>query len=206
MNVKILYAASFLAVFLLVTGGVMYVNTIFKNIFAFDFRSVNETGVEVEEPVLAGGPENLNLAEIKKYFETEFKGQILDSLKSLSPNGKTDTVVQTVLMDSSLIDSLVHLQKLLTSKTNTLANNQSTVEIKPVVETTTEKPDSSYKEWLIKTAGLYESMDSKKAAKIIENYSDNVARDIIYLMKKKKAAEILSELNPDFAIRVTKSK
>jgi flagellar motility protein MotE (MotC chaperone) len=205
LNLKILYAASFLAVFLIVTGGVMYVNTVFKNIFAFDFSPVNQSVTEEhEEP--AGVNENVSMDEIKKYFDSEFKNQILDSLKLLSPSGKTDTVVQTVLMDSSLIDSLVNLHKLLAAKTKAVINKQPTVDIKPVVTPVVNKPDSNYTAWVQKTAGLYESMDSKKAAKIIQNYSDNVARDIIYIMKKKKAAEILAELNPDFAIKITNSK
>lgn len=205
MNLKIIYGASFLAAFLIVTGSVMYVNTIFKNIFAFDFRAVNETEV-VEQEDNVDGNSQLSMKDIKNYFDNEFKEQILDSLRLHSPSGKTDTIVQSVLMDSTLLDSLTTLHKLLSAKTNSTVKNQPVVDIKPIVEPVEKKPDSSYSAWVVKTAGLYESMDSKKAAKIIQNYSDNVARDIIYIMKKKKAAEILSELSPDFALRVTNSK
>ena len=205
MNLKIIYGATFLAVFLIVTGSVMYVNTIFKNIFAFDFSAVNQTEI-VEPEEIVDENAQLSLKELKNYFDNEFKGQILDSLKLLSPSGKTDTIVQSVLMDSTLLDSLTTLNKLLSAKTNSTIKNQPVVDIKPIVEPVNKKPDSSYTAWVLKPAGLYESMDSKKAAKIIQNYSDNVARDIIYIMKKKKAAEILSELSPDFAIRVTNSK
>lgn len=205
MNLKIIYAASFLAVFLLVTGGVMYVNTVFKNIFAFDFRIANQE--EVEEPEIEVDDDGqLSISDLKKFFDNEFKGQILDSIKALSPVTKPDTIVQTVLMDSSLIDSLINLQKLLSAKTNSNVSTQPVVDVKPILEPVDKKNDGKYAEWIQKTAGLYESMDSKKAAKIIQNYSDNVARDIIYIMKKKKAAEILSELNPEFAIRITNAK
>jgi flagellar motility protein MotE (MotC chaperone) len=68
------------------------------------------------------------------------------------------------------------------------------------------KVDSSYIKWTKNTAAIYEAMDSKKAAKIIQNYSDNIARDIIYAMKKKKAAEILAELTPEVANKITKAK
>jgi hypothetical protein len=205
LNLKIIYGASFLAVFLIVTGSVMYVNTIFKNIFTFDFTAVNQTEV-VEAGVPIDENAQLSMKELKSYFDNELKSQILDSLKLLSPSGKTDTIVRSVLMDSTLIDSLTTLHKLLSAKTNSIKNIQPTVDIKPIVEPVNKKPDSSYTAWVIKTAGLYESMDSKKAAKIIQNYSDNVARDIIYIMKKKKAAEILSELKPDFAMRITNEK
>jgi flagellar motility protein MotE (MotC chaperone) len=45
-------------------------------------------------------------------------------------------------------------------------------------------------------------MDTKKAAKIIEGYTDNIAREILFSMKKKKAAEIISELKPEAATRI----
>jgi flagellar motility protein MotE (MotC chaperone) len=47
-------------------------------------------------------------------------------------------------------------------------------------------------------------MDPKDAAKVIQKYSDNEARELIYKMKKNKAAAILSNLNPDFVNRITK--
>jgi flagellar motility protein MotE (MotC chaperone) len=62
-----------------------------------------------------------------------------------------------------------------------------------------------YNDWIASTVKLYESMDSKQAAKIITNYSDNVARDIIYAMKKKKAAEILSNLNSEQIVKLTRA-
>jgi flagellar motility protein MotE (MotC chaperone) len=49
-------------------------------------------------------------------------------------------------------------------------------------------------------------MDAKKAAKIILTYSDNIAKDIVYSMKKKKAAEILAQLNPETVNRITRVK
>ena len=56
--------------------------------------------------------------------------------------------------------------------------------------------------WIKQTAKLYESMDPKKAALIIKNYSESTARDIIYRMKKNKAADVLSELDPVTANRI----
>ena len=49
-------------------------------------------------------------------------------------------------------------------------------------------------------------MDSKKAAKLIQNYSDNVSRDIIYTMKKKKAAEVLNAMNVETASKILSVK
>jgi len=64
------------------------------------------------------------------------------------------------------------------------------------------KKDSTYNSWMKNSIKLYESMDTKKAAKIIQGYSDNIAREILFSMKKKKAAEIISELKPEAATRI----
>jgi len=63
-----------------------------------------------------------------------------------------------------------------------------------------------YVSWTKKIAKLYETMDPSKAAKIIQGYSDNIARDIIYTMKQKKAAGILAEFNPKIANRIMRAK
>jgi flagellar motility protein MotE (MotC chaperone) len=75
-----------------------------------------------------------------------------------------------------------------------------------IVSNNSTKEDTLYTKWMKSTAKLYENMEPKKAAKIIASYSDNMARDIIYTMKKKKAAEVLAELNPEFASRITRMK
>jgi flagellar motility protein MotE (MotC chaperone) len=49
-------------------------------------------------------------------------------------------------------------------------------------------------------------MDSKIVAKLILNLSDDTARDLIYSMKKRKAAEVLSNLSPEIAIRLTRAR
>jgi flagellar motility protein MotE (MotC chaperone) len=99
-----------------------------------------------------------------------------------------------------LEDSIVVLQnkiaKLSTEKTNLEVSNSQT-------EVKTES-DEEYKKWVKETSKFYESMESAKAAKIILNYSDNIAKDILYSMKKKKAAEILAEINPEIAKRITR--
>jgi len=64
--------------------------------------------------------------------------------------------------------------------------------------------NEEYKKWIAETSKFYESMESAKAAKIILKYSDNIAKDILYSMKKKKAAEILAEINPEIAKRITR--
>ncbi|MGQ9643279.1 MAG: magnesium transporter MgtE N-terminal domain-containing protein, partial [Ignavibacterium sp.] len=69
-------------------------------------------------------------------------------------------------------------------------------------ESKQQKQDSTYQNWLKKVSKLLEQMEPAKASKIIQNYSDNVARDIIYSMNKKSAAKIVSELSPEVAQRI----
>ena len=64
------------------------------------------------------------------------------------------------------------------------------------------KRDSLHKAWVKNTAKLYESMDTRKAAKIIQGYSDNIVRDLLLTMKRKKAAEILAEFKLETATRI----
>jgi flagellar motility protein MotE (MotC chaperone) len=65
--------------------------------------------------------------------------------------------------------------------------------------------DPEYERWKSKTVKLYEKMDAEQVAKVIQEFSDNKARDIIYSMKKKKAAEVLSYLTPELVYRYSKA-
>ena len=69
------------------------------------------------------------------------------------------------------------------------------------VEEKLEK-EEEYSEWLKKVTAIYESLEPGKAAKIIQTYSDNVARDILYNMRKKNAAKIVAELSPETTNRI----
>jgi len=186
--------------FLLVSGGIFYLNSVYSNIFLLDFSQKQE----ISEPK----------PQTKDLLKTENKG--VDSSKILQANNiQPDSVLQK---DSSKIseippkDSVVREQVALKEEKPIVQNkpvitpdtSQTKVE-EPVIETNYyDQTDSNYVKWTKKTAGMFEAMDPKKAAKIIERYSDNIARDIIYGMKKKKAAEILAELNPDTASRIAR--
>jgi flagellar motility protein MotE (MotC chaperone) len=74
-----------------------------------------------------------------------------------------------------------------------------------VIPASVLKTDTVYTKWTKSTASMLEAMDPRRAAKIIQNYSDNIAKDILYTMKKKKAAQILAELNPELANRITRA-
>lgn len=184
----IVYGVIFLFAFVLVTGALFYMNAKFKNIFVFDFSP--ETGEQQK-----GKNKDVNA----------------DSLQTQS----------APVLDSTLIaqDSTVSVPD--TTKNNVNPKETKLAEVKNNVQKTAEKPtvtdnpivpktnntfaakkDSIYQAWLKETVKLYEVMDSKKVAKVILAYSDNIARDLILRMRKKKAAEVLSEFKPEVVTRL----
>jgi flagellar motility protein MotE (MotC chaperone) len=202
MKNKLIYFSVFLIVFLITTGTIVYLNSIYVDIFQLDFRPIP---VAANNNILTD-TSKVSYADLKELLIGDFKREILDSLKNLEPNQKKDTLQAIGYKDSTLIDTIKSLQATLKSMDSLLSGNNLTQPTQSKVTDTKIKPDSAYIAWTKKTAKLYESMDPKRAAKIIQSYSDNVARDIIYSMKQKKAADILSELNPDTANRITRAK
>jgi len=200
VKAKIIYIITFLVAFLLVTGGIIYLNSDYRNIFQFDFTPVKK----VINKKINKNSKNEQIADIKGYFQKEFTHEIFDSLKVFIKNNKTDTVYKIKPDNSLLIDSLKTLEKELAKKDREI--NKSNLEEKISIKEAKSKSDSAYNDWVKKTSKLYESMDANRAAKIIESYSDNVAKDIIYAMKHKKAAEILAQFNPVTANRITRAK
>ncbi|MBZ0199162.1 MAG: hypothetical protein K8H86_04790 [Ignavibacteriaceae bacterium] len=192
MKGKLIYIAAFIAAFVFTTIAIMYLNNICNNIFVFDF---SDPKPQVHQPTILKeitAPENL--VEISKQ---QTKVEPVNDTSSV--NIKTEDPAVENKQLSSLADST----KKIAAVSDKKATENKVEEKKPVVK---EKvtPTKEYLEWTKKTAGLYEAMDANRAAKIIQNYSDNVARDIIYAMKKKKAAEILSILSPEIAQRITR--
>ena len=175
--------------FIMVTATIAYLNLRYNNIFAFDFTPSHQV---VEQKT-----EN-QIDELKASLRPDIEKAVFDSLKVVGFDSAA--VINTNQKVVKLEDSIVVLQnkiaKLSTEKSNLeVANSQA--------EEKTES-DEEYQKWIKETSKFYESMESAKAAKIILNYSDNIAKDILYSMKKKKAAEILAEINPEIAKRITR--
>ena len=205
MKAKIIYITVFLAAFLFTTGGIIYFNSVYKDIFKFDFTPIHS--IPNKDKMIDTA--KVSVADIKNYLFNDFKHEVLDSLKTIIPSKTNDTVYTSAYRDSLLLDSLKSLQAALKSADRKITSNADVsgkTDQKTQASNEITKPDSSYNVWKIQTAKLYESMDPQKAAKIIQSYSDNVARDIIYSMRQKKAADILSELNPETANRITRAK
>jgi flagellar motility protein MotE (MotC chaperone) len=191
MKGKIIYIAVFGGSFLLITFLMILINNDFKNIYAFDFspaKSIQAPQTHIDQN---------NYKETFDQMLKDFKSQIMDSIKTVKyVNNDTGKFRRE---DSILTDSLNALKSRLENKIAL-----DTIEKPELLAKVNAKSDSTYRIWTKKTAALYGAMDSKKAAKIISNYSDNVARDILYSMKKKKAAEVLANLNPEIANRMTR--
>lgn len=200
MKSKIIYTTIFLAAFLITTAGIIYLNSIFKDMFRFDFSVVQQPSKSSN----LNDASKVSFEELKGFIQTQLKTEF-DSLRTIY-GAKSDTVVTRVFQDSLLIDSVKTLQQVLQKVEDQLKQQASKNLQAQTVQKVNTKPDTSYINWTKQTAKLYESMDPKSAAKIISSYSDNVARDIIYSMRQKKAADILSELNPETANRITQAK
>jgi flagellar motility protein MotE (MotC chaperone) len=146
--------------------------------------------------------------QIKQFIEYK-NGD--DSENSYVPfaQGMSDTISVTVYKDSTLIArnnemsrDLADLRAKLNSKDMELS--QITSEIEHLRSKVESGSDSAHLAWKKNTVKMFEAMDSKKAALIIVGYEDELARELIYGMKKKKAAEILSLIKSEKALTLTR--
>jgi len=212
MKNTIIYIGTFVAAFLLITGAFVFLNSYYVDIFNFNFAQVKRP--PQKQPVKISSIDSALLQEMKSALK-EMKSDLLDSLTSVNKQNNLAPLTNRAVNDSLLIDSLhKHIAQMVKDAKNKeqISKNkkqrtESTNPTASIAETTQSiKRDSSYSSWKKQTAALYEMMEPKKAAKIIQNFSDNIARDILYSMKKKKAAEILAQLNPETANRITKAQ
>lgn len=189
MKVKFVYIGVFAMAFAAVTSAIFYMNMRYKNIFKFDFtpEMVAADSLNTQQQPFGGSVNNganTHIADSLSvphsdslYAANTFQTEQVDSLKLLK-------------------EKIAFLNMELNAKEQELASLKSGA---------AAKQDSSYQDWKKQTVKLYETMDTRKAAKIIATYSDEVARDIIYSLKKKKAAQILAELNVETATRLTRA-
>lgn len=200
MKAKIVYSAVFGGAFIMVTLMIILMNSVFNNIFRFDFS-----------PPQSNLQQNLQISQAGFVIDStaihQVKKEFLDSLRRYRSYFQSDSNYLEVKLDSTIYDSLKSLQvklgnleKMNQKKIDTLGNK------KRVSDSLAAAMDAKkLEEWAKQTAKLYESMDARKAAKIISSYSDNESREILFRMNKKKAAKILAELNPETARRITRA-
>ncbi|HRN26998.1 MAG: hypothetical protein IT276_00860 [Ignavibacteriaceae bacterium] len=202
MKQGIIYGVAFLFAFFVVTGLLIYLNSSYENIFEFNFAP--KPIVELSDSTQT---DSLNIAETLEVVQTpDSTAQdsiLLSSLGGIESNdsSKNDTI------DSVKVKNLVEKSDSKKVKENIVQqNNKTDLTItepqKDKPETQNEPQGKEYNEWIKKVSSIYSSMEPKKAAKIIQTYSDNVARDILYGMNKKTAAKVVSEFNPETANRI----
>ena len=202
MSSKILsYVISFVFAFFLVTGVLMHLNNFYTNIWKFDFSSKEK---EPEKTDMVQNVNNLDYNKIEKLIQKQLKDGLVDTLRNVTGKPRVDTVYTKMVLDNKFLDSLQVLKE---GIARTVQQNQEIVKKKEALsQKELDAENEKYITWTKKTAKLYENMDAGRAAKIITKYSDNVARDILYKMKQRKAAEILAVLNPEVANRITREE
>ncbi|MEI7811707.1 MAG: hypothetical protein WCJ01_04690 [Ignavibacteria bacterium] len=193
MLAKLIYVLVFLLVFVLTTGGLVYLNNKYENIFKFNFAPTNQMQPHVK---------NQNQIDTNSVKNNKQK----DSTMNLNESEVKDSVLTkkpvTVLELEKQIDSLKNAHQALMDISNRkLAEKEKEIQSIKTVEKA--RSDSAYMKWKEQMVKIYETMDAKSAAKLIEKLADNLARDILFSLKNKKAAQIIKELNPETANRLT---
>ncbi|MFZ0452521.1 MAG: hypothetical protein WAM24_02150 [Ignavibacteriaceae bacterium] len=216
-DMKISNILVFVAAFISVTVGLIFLNSIYANIFKFNFSPVamsdslsaastiskNDPGIEMNKQL------SKKAESIQEKDSIKAKDDVVNLAKdsAVTPPPKAKLIPQVIPVSNKPADKedetkteaeqknsrqSVLNQSVPVNENEMVINNSGTASI----------VDTIYQKWIKQTAKLYESMDPKKAALIIKKYSESTARDIIYKMKKNKAADVLSELDPATANRI----
>lgn len=196
MKPGIIYGGVFLFAFVIVTGLLIYMNSTYENIFQFNFSP--------KSLVVADSLKTDSLKVDSLNAALKDSSAIKDSVLLSSMNGVegNDSLNQNPVENKEVENpeqnkhnEVIDPKNPKTDLTsNQQQNNQTTTQTLP--------QGKEYTEWVTKVTSIYSAMEPKKAAKIIQTYSDNVARDILYNMNKKTAAKVVSELSPETANRI----
>ena len=177
MKNVILYALIFIVVFAATTAGIYTYNNKYVNMFEFDFRDASKVALADS---LALKEENADLTDslLVENIHVEKVEDFKDEYK----------------------ETKVELNK----TSNELSKKEKELEtLKKQLEV---KKSEEHDEWLKSTIKLYEEMETSRAGQLLKTIPENDAREIVYSMKKKKAAEILSNLDTETVKRLTRAK
>lgn len=203
MKQGIIYGGTFLFAFVIVTGLLIYLNSSFENIFQFNFAP--KSFLQLSDSTRT---DSLNVLPTEEPI-SESDSTILQDSILLSSLGGVETFDSMNIDKTDSINVKKQIEIPNIKKGNEkvdLKNTKTDVSIdqpqidKPITQNITQGKE--YTEWVQKVTSIYAAMEPKKAAKIIQTYSDNVARDILYNMNKKTAAKVVSELSPETANRI----
>jgi hypothetical protein len=203
MKPGIIYGGTFLFAFVIVTGMIIYLNSYCENIFQFNFapKSTVQLSDSTKTDSLTIAEDNNPLIENDSTVAMDsvlLSSLGSDEIKDSTGTEKIDNGNVKNQHESIIPEKENKITDTKDPKTNITTNQDSNVKSK----TQNAAEDNEYKEWVKKITSIYSSMEPKKAAKIIQTYSDNVARDILYNMNKKTAAKVVSEFSPETANRI----
>jgi len=208
MKQGIIYGGTFLFVFVVVTGLIIYFNSSYENIFQFNFSPKSTAQLSDSTKTDSTKTDSVNVLENNELTAVSDSTIVQDSilLSSLGGVEANDSTKKDMNLNKIVENQQVNLNQKKEinisdtkhSKTNITENQQS--DIQPVKQNVAQGKE--YTEWIQKVSSIYSALEPKKAAKIIQTYSDNVARDILYNMSKKTAAKVVSELSPETANRI----
>lgn len=191
MKPGIIYGGVFLFAFVIVTGLLIYMNSTYENIFQFNFTP--------KSLVIA---DSLKTDSLKTAMNdsTTVKDSVL--LSSMSGVEENDSLNQNPVENKEIENPEQNKHNEVVDQKNPKTDLTSNQQQNNQTTTQTLPQGKEYTEWVTKVTSIYSAMEPKKAAKIIQTYSDNVARDILYNMNKKTAAKVVSELSPETANRI----
>ncbi len=187
MKDKLGYILIFGFAFVIVTGMMFVMNAKYENMFRFDTR--DRAAVAMEKKMQDS---------IKVVQDSSRAKAVKDSLARLD---NPDSLVAGNAEKSSGNLS-AETEKHSEGSSSPLSASVATA---AKAKLKAEK-DSIYAMWKRETVKLYEVMDANQIAKVLPSFSDDVARDLIYSMKKKKAAEVLSLLSPEMIHKLTRAQ
>jgi hypothetical protein len=202
MKQGIIYGGAFLFAFVIVTGLLIYLNSSCENIFQFNFAP--KSLVQLSD---SSKTDSLNISENTEPV-TEPDSTVVQDTVLLSSLGVIENIdsIKNHNPDSIKVSKNPEIPNKKGNEKLEVKNSQTDVTSIPPVN---DKPvtqnivlGKEYTEWVQKVTSIYSAMEPKKAAKIIQTYSDNVARDILYNMSKKTAAKVVSEFSPETANRI----
>ncbi|MDX1699493.1 MAG: hypothetical protein R3250_02690 [Melioribacteraceae bacterium] len=178
MKNAIFYSFIFITAFVVTTVAIYSLNNKYENIFLFDFRlSEDVTMADSLAPV---------------------------GLDSNMVSDTTTVKEESVLVQQKLEQDFEETKNELAKTTRELTRKEE--ELAELKERISAREESKHTEWLKSTVKLYEQMESGKAGDLLRSLPADEARELIYSMKKKKAAEILSTLDTETVKRLTRVK
>ena len=211
MKPGIIYGGAFLFAFVIVSGLIIYLNSTCENIFQLNFAS--KSLVQLSDSTKT---DSLKVVENSEEISQPDSSMVQDSvLLSSAGSVEANDTVHTDKNDNKIVKTQSENSNPKKENEITVSNNQKpniTANKEPIIEPgikneiqvkeQDKEQVKDYTLWVKKITSIFSSMEPKKAAKIIQTYSDNVARDILYNMNKKTAAKVVSEFSPETANRI----